>query len=812
MKKNSVHQIFSSKSNTLKILQNELKNSKIEKIFDFTVNEWNKDKINILNSIYKNFGENNVIVRSSAKGEDSRDKSEAGNYDSVQNINASSKNQLQNAINKVIKSYQKKGNLFPNNQILIQKQTSNIITSGVAFTRSPNNQPYYIINFDDGTSTDSVTKGEQSNLIKIFRNLKFNEIPNKWKLLIKSFKEIEKITKTNCLDIEFGITKNKNIVIFQVRPLISTKKFSLTINDEKISKKIQMNKKKYEKLNKLKNLFGKKIIFSDMSDWNPAEILGDNPNLLDYSLYDFLIMKKIWQKGRTVLGYYDIYPTPLMVKFGNKPYVDVRASFNSLIPKKINNKLKNKLMKFYFEKLEKNPHLHDKVEFDILFTCYDLTLDKRIIELKKYGFSDKEISTIKNILIEFTNKIINDFPNTSKQCNNLIKQMSKNRKKIIFELNKSNRTHTSILIAAEKLLNDCRNFGTLPFSTMARIAFIGSVLLKSLKTCGFLDSQLMEKFMMSIRTPLSEIQDDVEAYSKKKISKKDFLKKYGHLRPGTYDITALRYDDETEFFDRIKFLKHKKINPIKIDEDYISHVLQQHKLQFTQISFLNFVKNALIQREKLKFEFTKNLSESLELIAEAGNKMNFTRKDLAHLDISTILKNKNKIEIKTIWENRIKKNIEEKNLNDSLMSSPLIFSNKDFEILEYYISNPNYITSKKIIKNIIKLKNYDSRLDKLTNKIVLIENADPGYDWIFTKNPSGLITKYGGVASHMAIRCSELGLPAAIGCGEILFEKLLNSNKVLLDCKNSQVIILEHKIHDEYLEERKILKSLGYIK
>ena len=47
---------------------------------------------------------------------------------------------------------------------------------------------------------------------------------------------------------------------------------------------------------------------------------------------------------------------------------------------------------------------------------------------------------------------------------------------------------------------------------------------------------------------------------------------------------------------------------------------------------------------------------------------------------------------------------------------------------------------------------------------------------------------------------------------EILFEKLLNSNKVLLDCKNTQIIILEHTIHDEYLEEKKILKSLGYIK
>ena len=96
--------------------------------------------------------------------------------------------------------------------------------------------------------------------------------------------------------------------------------------------------------------------------------------------------------------------------------------------------------------------------------------------------------------------------------------------------------------------------------------------------------------------------------------------------------------------------------------------------------------------------------------------------------------------------------------------------------------------------------------------IVVIENADPGFDWIFTKNPAGLITKYGGVASHMSIRCAEMGLPAAIGCGESFFNRLLSSSKIQLDCKNQQIFILEQKKVDQYVEEKKVLKSLGYIK
>ena len=72
--------------------------------------------------------------------------------------------------------------------------------------------------------------------------------------------------------------------------------------------------------------------------------------------------------------------------------------------------------------------------------------------------------------------------------------------------------------------------------------------------------------------------------------------------------------------------------------------------------------------------------------------------------------------------------------------------------------------------------------DLLKNNIVAIENADPGFDWIFSKRIKGLITKYGGVNSHMAIRCAEFGIPAAIGCGEQRFESLLSKDKIILDC------------------------------
>ena len=82
----------------------------------------------------------------------------------------------------------------------------------------------------------------------------------------------------------------------------------------------------------------------------------------------------------------------------------------------------------------------------------------------------------------------------------------------------------------------------------------------------------------------------------------------------------------------------------------------------------------------------------------------------------------------------------------------------------------------------------DNNYVDLSNKIVLIENADPGYDWIFSMNIAGLVTKYGGANSHMAIRCAEFQIPAAIGCGEQRFEVLKNSNKIMLDCSSSLIV------------------------
>ena len=106
-------------------------------------------------------------------------------------------------------------------------------------------------------------------------------------------------------------------------------------------------------------------------------------------------------------------------------------------------------------------------------------------------------------------------------------------------------------------------------------------------------------------------------------------------------------------------------------------------------------------------------------------------------------------------------------------------------------SSPNFITTRSISGEIINLQILESKeYYKVNGKIVFIDKADPGFDWIFSKEILGLITIYGGVASHMAIRCSEFEIPAAIGCGELLGEQIKNASIVKLDCNNKLLTIL----------------------
>jgi len=301
----------------------------LKKCSFFTVSDWKNKKEELIDKIRDKFYPGRIVIRSSAVVEDTLGNSMAGCFESVIGINSNNE-EIEVGIRKVIDSYKDKEAESSFNQILVQSQTEDIVISGVIFTRTlETNAPYYVINYDESTGkSDTVTKGIENKTIKISKLTKTKNIPENLQNLIIAVKEIENLIPKFALDIEFAVNKGGKVIVFQVRPITTSSRSN--IDDDKIKSKIGLLKDQFNNFSKEEShLLGKRNIFADMPDWNPAEIIGDNPNHLDYSLYDYIITNNAWHEARTSQGYYNVNPAKLVFLFGNKPYVNVRNSFNS---------------------------------------------------------------------------------------------------------------------------------------------------------------------------------------------------------------------------------------------------------------------------------------------------------------------------------------------------------------------------------------------------------------------------------------------------------------------------------------------------
>ena len=204
--------------------------------------------------------------------------------------------------------------------------------------------------------------------------IKYSE---KFYKFLKKIKIIESYSKSDRLDIEFAY-KNNTWFLFQCRklPIKQSKNDDIEIDKALVN----LNKKIIKLKNKNPTLSGKTTYFSNMSDWNPAEMIGNKPKPLAISLYSELITNKIWRIQRKDYGYKDTSPNILMVNLAGTPFIDLRTDINSFLPKGLNINLENKLVNNYLNKLKTKPYLHDKIEFDLLLTCYDLKNDDKKID------------------------------------------------------------------------------------------------------------------------------------------------------------------------------------------------------------------------------------------------------------------------------------------------------------------------------------------------------------------------------------------------------------------------------------------------
>ncbi len=779
----------SSKARVLKGLESKISIFRVPKLLFFDTATYMTSPDQIISEVQEFFCEKIIVVRSSASDEDGSQHTLAGEYDSVLNVPSTDHEAIQQAISTVITSYNRNGVLTGRDEVIVQEMVLNTSMSGVIFTHDLNTgAPYYVINYDDVSGlTDTVTSGggEYSNRTLYIHRSALNSLRSeRFQHLMAAIQELEKVMESQFLDVEFALGADFTPYLLQVRSITTQPNWNRTVSKriDKTLRGIQSFVK--QRMKPMANTYGATTVLGQMPDWNPAEMIGRAPRALAFSLYKTLITDHAWRIARKKMGYAVPEGQNLMVSLAGQPFIDARLSFHSYLPSNLPSEIGEKLVDKWVIQLKDNPELHDKIEFDVAITTYSFDIDTKMELLVGNALGLAEKNKFKELLRLQTHKFLS---NSGEFCIDgaLSKIEALSHKQNIM----NGEPVAGDVSAIFTMVEDCVHLGTIPFSILARHGFIAKTILLSLNTRGILSMQDIHQIQSGVHTVASDLVSDMHNLQTGNLSHEAFMTQYGHLRPGTYDILSQRYDQMAEFGHNSGNLKYGNEH---VDFTLTSAQLQKIDTMLVQEGFndidsqklLQYIQAATASREYAKFIFTRTVSDLLEVIAAFGEQNNLSRDELSHIPLDNILDTVTSSHEKVV-EKRLREISEEQAerhaLGVAIRLPQVLFDEAGVHVVPFQVSHPNFITHKKVTGPCINL-GPDISAPPLKGMIVVIENADPGFDWIFSQEIAGLITKYGGANSHMAIRCAEFGIPAAIGCGEQRYELFCNSNQLLLDC------------------------------
>lgn len=728
--------------------------------------EWRQRRDGIVAEIVEKFGDRLLAVRSSAAHEDGAENSYAGVHLSCTNVGPTPC-AISKAVDDVFSSYTEPSS---EDQVLVQPMVSDVAVSGVVLTRDlDTGSPYYVVSYDDFSGrTDTVTSGAESKTFLVHRSCPDKLHSARFRKLIDSVIELEQITSSHELDIEFCITRDDTVFVLQVRPLAARRQWDRpddTVIDAALD---DIRNQLAQRLTPMPGLAGQSTVLGEMPDWNPAEMIGNAPRPLALSLYKHLITDDIWAKARTRMGYRRV-DAPLLVDFCGRPYIDTRLSFNSFLPDGLDEGVAGKLVDHQISQLLEHHEYHDKIEFEVAVTCRDFSYKSSQQKLEHAGVDAAGMKALENGLARITG-------NALKAGADGIEALVEQSNRLLSPDPVTDDGQP--LEQIRRLLADCKSLGTLPFAQLARHGFIGVLFLKSLVDRDAFSQDDADQFMRGIHTVTADLVHDMHGVATGAEDKEVFLRRYGHLRPATYDILSARYDERPDLY-----LGHAGLAPATQGEPFnlrhthratIESLLAEFGYSVSPEHLLKYIVSAIKGREQAKFAFTRSVSDALVQLARWGETKGLSRDDLSFLTIESILEESGGLREQAETARDLHK------LTRAIRLPHLIGEVADVDVVRLPLGQPTFITSKQTTAKTIVLD--AGSAPDIDGHIVLIESADPGFDWIFLHPIEGLITKFGGANSHMAIRCAEFGLPAAIGCGERLFNSLAEAPVVELNC------------------------------
>lgn len=787
--------VLGTKAKTLSRLRGRVNKSSILPLVYFSRSQWEGNSKACINEVLEQLDVTELVVRSSAQNEDGFEEVNAGRYMSVLNVSAE-RHSIHSAIKQVFNSY---SGASGHDEVLIQPMLQEVVASGVVFTRTlGSGAPYYVINYTENGDTTSVTSGAeaQHKVWTVFRHSPeqyWLKLPDFIQKLLAAVQEIENVVSYDALDIEFAVDKNGHLYTLQARPVYINEDTQDRENDKTLKQSLQSIEKYLKEQYLPAGHVGCQTIWSVMTDWNPAEILGVKPLPLAFDLYRYIVTDEVWSIQRKEVGYRDVGVWPLIRSFAGQAYVDVRASLNSFVPGILPDKIADSMVNYALAQLNQHTELHDKVEFKLLPTCLDFDFLRWKDEyLKREILNAEEIKELESALKDVTTTIIN------RVQDDLIGVKELDR-----EVSKYVNTHLSTPDKVRHLLDVCKHKGTLPFAHLARAGFVAASFLQTLVTSGLLSNSRHVELLRSIKTVSTKMASDAWLVKNGRLTFDEFVACYGHLRPGTYDVSSPTYASQPSIYlkplvDSSVPVREMVFSWTEKEASDIENKLKDIGFSLDIDELYEFLSAAISGREDAKFIFSKVLSKAISLISQYSKELNVPEELEEFIGLEGIIS----ADV-IMWgrENQVghiidnaKRRKELYAITGQLQLPPVVRNCLDLYCFELPETEPNYITLNGCRGELVRLDAGEINYSDLYGKIVAIANADPGYDFLFSIGIKGLITAYGGPNSHMAIRAAEFGLPAIIGVGNSVFSTLRSGIFIELDCQKRLFKYKEHSL------------------
>jgi glutamine kinase len=787
---------FGSKAETLSFLSDRLERSRVPALVYFTVGDWRSGPRAMLARVAESLRAPRLAVRSSTRAEDAAGRSLAGRYRTRLGVE-NSEPALVGAIGDVVASYEGGAD----DQVLVQEMVADAAASGVVVTEDPESgAPYYLVEYHDGSPrTDVVTSGlgpTKTVWVHHGAPLDFVRCPRLLRVLA-AVREIEQTWGPRPLEIEFAECPEGAVFVLQVRPIGTRARLPFDraaedLRTARIADEIRAAALGFRRRSRPRaRLLGRRTILGQMPDWNPAELIGTTPSALAVSVFRFLVGDDVWQRARASLGYRAVPGVALVRLLAGRPFVDVRASFNSFLPEGLPERIGSAVVDAWLDRLQERPELHDRVELEVAQTAFDL--DFHATHRRRFGglLGDADRESYATALRGLTSRALAP-DGTLAQSLRAVERLARDGRPA------GEGSARSSLERALAALSACRASGTLPFAVVARHAFIAEALLRSAVRRGALDHERWLAFRRSLRTVVADLAADFAAVHEGRLDASGFLRAYGHLRPGTFDVVSLRYDQRPGIFSSpaarslgsgssglgaaARTSARDRFGWTARERSALDRLLREAALAADADGLLDYARRAIVGRERAKFLFTRSLSDALESLACWGGALGLSREELAHASLADLRAagRRSTAETRAVLRERIERRRGRAAELRRVRVPHLVCEEGDLWVCPDHPTRPTFVTRRTVVAPPVLLHPRRAAIPDVRGRIVCIESADPGFDWIFARPIAGIITGFGGGNSHMAIRAVELDVSAALGVGEHTLARLARSPSVEL--------------------------------